>query len=72
MFVARISTLVPSREMLRLARFLQDRMPGVAAGAAVAPCDRRVAAKYLFDADVMFVSAFRTDMRDTGLFRLTR
>jgi len=47
-------------------------MPGVAARAAVTPCHDGVAVKYLFDADVMFVAALRTDMRDAGLFGLMR
>ena len=59
-------------KFLRLARFRKDGMPGVAARTAVAPDHHRFAAKHLFDGDVMFRSATRTQMRNARLFRLTR
>jgi glucose dehydrogenase len=44
----------------------------VAARAAVAPGDRRVTAKHLFDGNVMVGSAVRAQVCDTRLFDLAR
>jgi hypothetical protein len=51
---------------------LKDGVPGVSAGAAMAPGHRPITLEHVLDADVMVGAAVGTQVRDTGGLHLAR